>query len=132
MVEAVYRFVEHTAELEIELEADSPLGVFEEARRAFAELVGDGDGEVVERRVDLSAPDLPSLLAAWIDELVFHADAEGLVVDVAELELAGTGLTGFVRGRLGSPRPLVKAVTLHRLRLRAENGLWRGRVVLDV
>jgi SHS2 domain-containing protein len=26
----------------------------------------------------------------------------------------------------------VKGVTLHRLRLKAENGVWRGRVVHDV
>jgi SHS2 domain-containing protein len=131
-VEAVFRFVEHTAELEVELEAGTPEGVLEEARRAFAELAGTGDGEAVQRDVDIEAPDLPALLAAWLDELVFLADAEGLVAESAELTLAGPRLTGVVRGRLGEPRPLVKAVTLHRLRFRPEDGVWRGRVVLDV
>ena len=128
----MYRFVEHTAELEVELESDSPEGVLEEARRAFAELAGTGDGEVLERRVSLQAADLPALLAAWLEELVFLADAEGLVVEAADLTLEGTALTGIVRGRRGLPRPLVKAVTLHRLRFRQEQGGWRGRVVLDV
>jgi SHS2 domain-containing protein len=63
---------------------------------------------------------------------VFLAETEGLVADSAELELAGARLTGVVRGRRGEPRPLVKAVTLHRLRFRSEDGVWRGRVVLDV
>jgi SHS2 domain-containing protein len=128
----VYRFVEHTAELEVELESTSPEGVFEEARRAFAELAGTGDGELLERPVSIEAPDLPALLAAWLDELVFLADADGLVAESAELSLDGTRLAGVVRGRRGRPRPLVKAVTLHRLRLRREDGIWRGRVVLDV
>ena len=131
-VEAVYRFVEHTAELEVELEADSPEGVLEEARRAFAELAGIGTGEDVEVRVDVEASDLPALLAAWLDELVFLADAEGVVAESADVELDGRRLTGIVRGRRGEPRPIVKAVTLHRLRFRPENGMWRGRVVLDV
>lgn len=131
-VETVYRFVEHTAELEVELESDSPEGVLEEARRAFAELAGTGDGEVLERRVSLQTADLPALLAAWLEELVFLADAEGLVVEAADLTLEGTVLTGIVRGRRGLPRPLVKAVTLHRLRFRQEQDGWRGRVVLDV
>lgn len=131
-VEVVYRFVEHTAELEIELEAESPEGVLEEARRAFAELAGIGHGEDLERPVSLEAPDLPALLAAWLDELVFLADADRLVVESAELTLDGTRLTGVARGRRGSPRPLVKAVTLHRLRFGPEDGAWRGRVVLDV
>lgn len=128
----VFRFVEHTAELEIELEADSPEGVLEEARRAFEELAGTGDGEPVERAVALEASDVPALLVAWLDELVFLADTEGVVAESAELAVAGPRLTGTVRGRRGEPRPLVKAVTLHRLRFRAEDGVWRARVVLDV
>jgi SHS2 domain-containing protein len=128
----VFRFAEHTAELEVELEAGSPEGVLEEARRAFAELAGTGHGEPLELPVEIEASDLPALLAAWLDELVFLAETEGLVADSAELELAGARLTGVVRGRRGEPRPLVKAVTLHRLRFRSEDGVWRGRVVLDV
>ena len=131
-VALVYRFVEHTAELEVEFESASPEGVLEEARRAFAELAGLGDGEELERQVVVDAPDLPALLAAWLDELVFLSDAEGLVAESAELSLEGSRLMGTVRGRRGRPRPLVKAVTLHRLRFREEDGVWRGRVVLDV
>lgn len=131
-VESVFRFVEHTAELELELEADSPEGVLEEARRALEELAGTGTGESVELPIEVEATDLPALLAAWLDELVFIADAEGIVAESADLLLDGRRLTGVVRGRRGEPRPLVKAVTLHRLRFRPENGVWRGRVVLDV
>jgi SHS2 domain-containing protein len=129
----MYRFVEHTAELEVELEAGSAEGVLVEALRAFAELVaGATEGQVEERQVDLAAGDLPALLAAWLDELVFLADSEQLVPEDAELSVSGTRVSGVVRARRGEPRPLVKAVTFHRLRLRSENGVWRGRVVLDV
>lgn len=131
-VEGMYRFTEHTAELELELEADSPEGVFEEARRAFVELAGTGIGETVERQVSIEATDLPALLAAWLDELVFLADAEGVVAESAQLLLEGSRLTGCVQGRRGEPRPLVKGVTLHRLRFRRESDGWRGRIVLDV
>ena len=128
----MYRFVEHTAELEVELEASTAEGVLLEALRAFAELVGPGDGDPVERSVEASAGDLPALLAAWLDELLFLAETEGLVPEEAEVSLDGTRARGVVRGRRGKPRPLVKAITLHRLRFRPENGVWRGRVVLDV
>ena len=128
----MYRFVDHTAELEVELEADTAQGVLLEGLRALAELLGPAEGEVVERAVDLSVGDLPALLAAWLDELLYLADVERLVPVHADLVLAGSHLTGVVQARAGEPRPLVKAVTLHRLRLRQENGGWRGRVVLDV
>jgi len=128
----MYRFVEHTAELEVELEASSAEGVLEDALHAFAELAVSGEGELVERRVELTAPDVPALLAAWLDELLFLADAEGLLPESAEISVDGTTVSGVLRARPGEPRPLVKAVTLHRLRFRSENGVWRGRVVLDV
>ena len=126
------RFVEHTAELELELESGSAEGVLEEALLAFAELVGQGDGDPVERPIHIEARDAPSLLAAWLEELVFLSDTEGLVPEGAELELDGLRLHGVVRGRRGDPRPIVKAVTLHRLRFRRQDGAWQGRVVLDV
>jgi SHS2 domain-containing protein len=128
----MYRFVDHTAELEVELEADSPEGVLVEALRAFAELAGEADGELVEHPVDIAASDPPALLAAWFDELLFLADAERLVPESAEVSVSGSRATGLVRARRGEPRPLVKAVTLHRLRFRPEDGVWRARVVLDV
>jgi len=128
----VYRFVDHTAELELELEADSPEGVLEEALRAFSELAGPAGGDLLERHVEVEAGDLPALLAAWLDELVFLAETEGLVPARADLSLAEHRVQATLHGRRGDPRPLVKAVTLHRLRFRPENGVWRGRVVLDV
>jgi protein archease len=129
----MYRFVEHTAELEVELEADSAEGVLLEALRAFAELASESaGGELVERPVDVVASDPPALLAAWLDELLFLADAEQLVPESAEVSVSESRATGRIRARRGQPRPLVKAVTLHRLRFRQEDGVWRGRVVLDV
>jgi SHS2 domain-containing protein len=128
----MYRFVDHTAELEVELEAESAEGVFGGALRAFAELAGPAEGEEVERRVVVEANDLSMLLAGWLEELVFLAETEGFVPERADLALDGLRLSALVRGHRGEPRPLVKAVTLHRLRLRPEDGSWKGRVVLDV
>ena len=128
----MYRFVDHTAELELELEAESAEGALEEALRAFAELAGPAEGEEIEHRVVVDASDFPTLLAGWLEELVFLAETESFVPERADLALDGLRLSAVVRGRRGEPRPLVKAVTLHRLRLRPENGIWRGRAVLDV
>jgi SHS2 domain-containing protein len=128
----MYRFVDHTAELELEIEAGSAEGVLEEALRAFGELVGEAHGERTEHAVSLEAADEPALLAAWLEELVFLAETEGFVAESADVDVVGTRAEGVLRGRQGEPRPLVKAVTLHRLRLRRRNGVWEGRAVLDV
>ena len=135
----MYRWSDHTGELGLKIEATSEAGVFEEALAALGELLGGeagggpADGESVSRRVEAAAPDRPALLAAWLEELLFLAESERLVPErVARLDLTDTGLVATIEARRGSPRPLVKAATYHRLSFRREGDAWRATVVLDV
>ena len=130
----MYRWVEHTGELELHVEAESPTGVFAEALQAFAELVGDGPaGEPARYEIELEAADQATLLAEWLGELVYLAETQGLVPErVAGFDLEGTRLRATVEGRLGQPPHLVKAVTYHGLELVREGEGWGARVVLDV
>ena len=130
----MYRWGEHVGELELELEAPTEPAVFRDAFAAFCELVADGQASDAEQRtIELQAAERASLLAAWLEELVYLADAERFVPErLVDLQLDGDRLRAAVRGRRGEPRPLVKAVTRHRLAFeRADDG-WRARVVLDV
>src|ERR1700748_2856335 len=112
----MYRWVEHTAEVELEIEAAGEREVLEDALRALAELLGiEGAGDVV-RTVSVKATDRPALLAGWIEELAFLAESEGFVAThVRELDLRPRELGATVAGVLGEPPPLVKAATYHRL-----------------
>jgi len=129
-----YRWVDHTAEVELKIEAATEVGVFEEALRALSELVGEGASrERVSFEVAVRAPDRATLLAHWLDELVYRAETEGLVPEGLErLRLTGDGLSAMVRGHRGEPRHLVKGVTYHRLGFDAADGEFRATVVLDV
>jgi SHS2 domain-containing protein len=157
----MYRWVDHTGELELEIEAPDERAVFEEAVAAVRELTGesaengDGDGEIDSRRgaaaadesgkidattppsesrkIEVTAPDRAALLVGWLEELFFLAETQGFVpLRVTRLELAAERLEATVEGRLGHPRHLVKAVTYHGLSLEPSGGRWRARVVLDV
>jgi SHS2 domain-containing protein len=130
----VFRWVDHTSELELEIEAPTEEEVFADALAAFAELVGDGTGERASRVVEIEAGDHALLLVEWLSELVYLAEAEQLVPERAtSLELGEGSLHATVEGSRGQPRNLVKAVTLHRLELRRDDRVgWRARVVLDV
>ena len=125
--------MEHTGELEVELEAPTERGVFEDGFEAMRELLGDAGGARRRREVSIKAPDRAALLAEWLAELAFIAESEGLVPERLEsLELGEDGLTAVVIGSEDNPPHLVKAATYHRLALeRSENG-WRATVVLDV
>ena len=129
-----YRWVDHTAELELHVEAVTDEGVFEDALRALAELVGEGQRrDHVEYDVSLVAADRATLLAGWLDELVFRAEVEGLVPEAVErLELGDDRLAATIRGHRGEPRHLVKGVTYHRLAFDRDDDRVHACVVLDV
>jgi SHS2 domain-containing protein len=131
-----YRFVDHTAELQLEIEAPTRAAVLAEAVLALADLLGaEGEprGVIREREVAVRADDDPALLAAWLDELVFVAETEGLVPRRAEQLDVGLGeARGTVLFAEGPPPHLVKGVTYHDLELAPDGGGWRGRAVLDV
>jgi SHS2 domain-containing protein len=128
-----YRWVDHTAEVELEIEAGSEREVLEEAARALADLLGVTGGGADVRSVAVQAADRPALLASWIEELVFLAESEGFVTTrVVSLELDDGDLRATVSGVLDEPPPLVKAVTYHRLAFEPAGNGYVGRVVLDV
>jgi SHS2 domain-containing protein len=134
----MYRWVEHTGELELHLEGDSLSELFGEALAAYSELAGEGEGaapagETVPREVELRAPDREALLADWLSELVFLGESESLrPLRAADLSLGEGGLRATVEAVQERVRPLVKAVTYHGLSVEEEGGRWRARLVLDV
>jgi protein archease len=129
----VYRWVEHTAEVELAIEAGDEREVFADALRALAELLGDEGGDDQLREVFVQAADRPALLAGWLEELVFLAETEGfLATRIARLTLTDGSVDAVVAGFIGEPPPLVKAVTYHRLRFDREAGGYVAGVVLDV
>lgn len=129
-----YRWVDHTAELQLEIAASEQAAVFEQALHALAELLeGAPAGERVEHEIHVTAADRAALLAEWLSELVYLAEAHDVIPEaVGSLELRPGSLRAVVRGRRGTPRHLVKAVTYHDLALERDGDGWRARVVLDV
>lgn len=130
----MYRWVEHTGELELEIVAADEAGVFDEATAAFRELVEhEPAAPPAAIEVELAAADRASLLAEWLSELVFRAETERFVpVRVAALDLTENAIRATVHGRTGDPPHLVKAVTYHRLEFEARDGNWEAHVVFDV
>ena len=129
-----YRWVDHTAELELRLDCPTEIAVFEDALTALAELVADGARHGrVSFEVAIEAPDRAALLAAWLDELLFRAETEDLIPErVERLRLDDGVLHATVAAVRGRPRHLVKGVTYHRLSLERVDGRYGATVVLDV
>lgn len=129
----MHRFVPHTGEVQVEIEAPTAAEVFGEAALALAELMDGGSGEPATCELHAEAHDRAGLLVEWLNELVFRAETEAFVPErILALDLAERSLTASVSGRIAAPRHLVKAVTYHDLALEERAGGWFARVVLDV
>lgn len=130
----MYSWVDHTAELELRIDAASQEALLADALDAFAELVGrDAEGAPARHEVLVVADDPAARLVEWLEELVFLAETEDFVPErLASVELAGGELRAAVDGRRGRPAHLVKAVTYHGLAVEERADGWHAKVVLDV
>jgi SHS2 domain-containing protein len=130
----MYRWIDHTAELELEIEAPTAEEVLAEAAAALAELLGGGGGVPAgTRTIAVEAGDRAALLAAFVEELVYLAESQSLVTTgVAAVELGERRLTAQVEVEQGDPPHLVKAVTYHRLTFEPHAAGYRATAVLDV
>jgi SHS2 domain-containing protein len=135
-----YRFVDHTADLMVEVEAPDRVGLFSEAARSLFAILTDLDGvEPREaQRLRVEAEDWEQLLVAWLTELLFLYETDLWLFSRFEiLELESHGLEAVAWGeRLDSERhPIereVKAVTYHRLGLVQEGGIFKTSIVFDL
>ncbi len=124
-----YEWREHTAEVELAIEADSPDAVFRDAVDAFGRLVElEREGEPARFEVRVDGADDAAKLVSLLEELIYLADTESFVPDEAEIR----GERVVVRGRRAAFQPIVKAATYHGLTFEQRDGRWFASVVLDV
>ena len=122
----MYRWLDHTSEVELLVEDESPEAVYTEALVALGELLIEGrvDGEPVTHEVRVRAPDLPTLLAEWLNELVFLAETDGFIPErVIRMELVDASLEATVAGLR---TPAAEPRKGHHLRPARDEGDRRG------
>ena len=145
------RWLEHTADLGLELEAPDLPELFRRGALAAMWLVlereptSDSSAAAKVRPLELVEADLAVLFRSWLGTLLFWEETEGFVtrsvaVSFAPVPLCSSsdGLAFGLSARVGGvvdPGPRVreiKGVTLHGLRVVQEGKTWRGRVIFDV
>ena len=138
-----YRFLEHTADVGVEIEAGSYPELLSEALLALTDCLTAVEGIDVEleRRVDLTAPRREDLVVDWLNELVYLCEAESMLFRQSELEVreteGGIRLSGVLRGERYHPdrhqiKTLIKAVTYHQLSVSSSTKGWTARLIFDI
>jgi SHS2 domain-containing protein len=132
-----HELADHVSEVRLRVRAGSLGELLAEAGRALGELQLRG-ADVTPygpwRHLSVSASDRSVLLADWLNELIFLAEAERWVGLDFEVESAEDGrVEARVWGvRLERAPGLVKAATLHGVRVDEVAGGVEGEVILDV
>ncbi len=138
-----YRFIEHTADMGVEVEAASFEELLSESLLALTDSLTEvGEvGAEVERQVELRAPSREDLLVDWLNELVYLFETESVLFRLAEVGVEEEGggwlLRGTLRGERYDParhriKTLIKAVTYHQLQVTSSSRGWQARVIFDI
>jgi SHS2 domain-containing protein len=127
--------VAHTADWSMRVWADDLASLFAEAARGMNALAGvrlSGEGQV-EKHFAAEAPDVESLLVAFLSELVYYQEQENLTFTDFKVQIGGSLLSVDMKGKpTRSMDKAIKAVTYHNLRIqRTARGL-EAEIVLDV
>jgi SHS2 domain-containing protein len=140
MAEPLFREIEHTADIGIEVEADTAHELFRRAGLAlFSLMVGLEEVEMREEREEIvQAEGWEDLLHDWLSRLLHNFLQGGFIaakITVDELDAT------HIRARLAGEKldyerhnfeTEIKAVTYHQLSVTCENGRWLARVIFDV
>ena len=139
-----YRLLPHMTDAFVEVQAPTLAGVFEEA--AFAMFDVMTDPTAIERsfvdQFEVTSHDEISLFHDWLEQLLLEFDLDGKVYSVFHVEkiypqnenlcLAAKAQGGlFERGRHPA-KVEIKAVTYHRMEVRATPEGYVARYILDL
>ncbi|ADC66672.1 protein of unknown function DUF101 [Ferroglobus placidus DSM 10642] len=133
----MYRFVEHTADIAFEVEAESLEELFIDAANAFYEAFCNRDlvKEEEERRLELEEEDVEHLLYSWLNEILFLFDAEHFAAKRVEVSVENNSLKARLIGGKITPEAVKlepKAITMHKFRVERKDGKFYAFVIIDI
>jgi SHS2 domain-containing protein len=133
--ESGFEELSHTADWAMRVWTGSLPVLFAEAARGMNALSGakPAPGPRVSRTFETQAPEMESLLVAFLSELVWTVEQENLVFDEFKVVLKGSKLTVFMSGALIlSLNKSIKAVTYHNLQIVKTKAGFQVEIVFDV
>lgn len=139
-METEFEFLEHTADVGLVCYGRTLEGLFANAAKGLFSLIADiqrvEDNTI--REIEVHAPDLESLLVAFLNELLYLFDSENLLFHHFEiLTLHEDYLKAKAYGEKADPerhhlKLAPKAATFYKLEIKRENSSYRGQVIVDI
>ena len=133
----MYRFVEHTADIAFEVEAESVEELFVDAANAFYEAFCNRGlvKEEEEKSLELEEDDIEHLLYSWLNEILFLFDAEHFAAKEIDVSVKNNTLKAKLIGGKITPEAVKlepKAITMHKFRVERKDGKYYAFVIVDI
>lgn len=135
----VYREIEHTADLAIEVEAPTRKDLFARAATALAQIMIETGGvKPVERReIEIVDDDDPDMMHDMLGAALNLCLTGGFVWRDADVEEREHAVAVWLRGEpydieRHKLKTEIKAVTMHQLAVENKDGKWIARIVFDI
>jgi len=134
-----FEILEHTSDVGIIAYGKDMKEAFANAAKGMFSLITELDdiSEIEQRDIELTAPDLESLLVAWLNELVYLFDVDNILLNNFEItQLSSTHLKAKAFGeKVDTSKHIlklgIKAATYHMLKIEKDNGV-RVQIIFDI
>jgi len=134
-----YAFLDHTADLGINVRGEDLKSLFETAAKALMHLIleGESQAKTTDMNITVSGQDLPDLLVRWLGEILYLFEGEGLVVTFVRIGfISPTRLDAALRTVPFDPavhkiHHEIKAVTYHQIQVTEKGSFWEAQVIFD-
>ncbi|NOY07040.1 MAG: archease [Chlorobi bacterium] len=140
-----FSFIEHTADIGLEIKADSEKELFQKALEGFTALICRS-GEIRNNRtfaINVSAKDKGALLVEWFNECIYLFEIHGFIPDriktisISRLHDGSVAIQARVVGDTYDPERHVlnmevKAATYHNLDVDLSHPPFTARIFFDL
>jgi len=133
-----YRYLDHTADLGIEVQGQTPEELFTNVGVAIFET--QLSGEIKDNKnlsIILSNESFEELFVDWCRELLYNFSVNGFIPKTYEVSIKNLKLKAQLRGdrfdlKRHSIKTEIKNITYHELQIGKVNDQYRARVIFDV
>lgn len=135
-----FEVIEHPSDVGIRVYGDDVPELFEHAALGLCSLSTDLEAVTgrAEWPITATAPDRDSLLVAWLSEILWLMETEGLLFCSFAIDsFTGTAVNATGHGEPADPARhprgnSIKAVTYHQLAIRPHQSGWITNIIFDV
>ena len=142
-----FKMIDHTADIGIQVYGRKLDQLFENAALGMFDILCDIE-KVNERNtyaIEISGKTTEELLHAWLGELLYRQNTEGMLFMKFKVEINGNNLTGKIKGEKYNPekhclKKEIKAVTYNSMQIlqpdrrskKTRERLFRTKIIFDV